>query len=66
MNMGILDQVKAMFRGRLDVNQRFELLREAISGTMSEFYVESGYLLSIYESTLADQHPYWASVHSYH
>ena len=39
MNMGILDKVKAMFRGRLDVNQRFELLREAISGTMSEFYV---------------------------
>ena len=39
MNMGILDKVKAMFRERLDVNQRFELLREAISGTMSEFYV---------------------------
>ena len=37
--MNFLSKVKTMFQGRLDVNQRFELLREAISGTMSEFHV---------------------------
>ena len=37
--MGLLEKVKSLFQGRLDVSSRFELLREAISGTMSEFYV---------------------------
>jgi serine/threonine-protein kinase len=38
--MGILDKLKTAFRsGRLDVDARFELLREAISGTMSNFYL---------------------------
>ena len=37
--MSILNKVKTMLQGRLDVHRRFELLREAISGTMSEFYV---------------------------
>ncbi len=38
--MGFLDRLKAAFvGGRLDVKRRFELLREAISGTMSKFYM---------------------------
>jgi len=37
--MSFMDKVKTMFRGRVDIAQRFILLREAISGTMSEFYV---------------------------
>ena len=38
--MGFLDQLKSLFAGdRLDVRSRFELLREAISGTMSQFYM---------------------------
>jgi len=37
--MSFIDKVKTMFRGRVDVAQRFILLREAISGTMSDFYV---------------------------
>jgi len=38
--MGFLDKVKALFAtSRLDVRARFELLREAISGTMSQFYM---------------------------
>ena len=37
--MRFLNKVKTLFQGRLDVNARFELLREAISGTMSEFYL---------------------------
>ncbi len=38
--MGVLDRLKRAFSGgRLDVRSRFELRREAISGTMSKFYV---------------------------
>ena len=38
--MGLLDKLQSMLRGdRLDVSRRFELLREAISGTMSNFYM---------------------------
>ena len=37
--MSFIEKVKRMFRGRVDLSQRFVLLREAISGTMSEFYV---------------------------
>lgn len=37
--MGILDRLTPIFgQGKLDVKDRFELLREAISGTMSKFY----------------------------
>lgn len=37
--MGLLDRIKPIFgAGKLDVKDRFELLREAISGTMSKFY----------------------------
>lgn len=40
MPMGVLDRLKRAFSGgRLDVRSRFELKREAISGTMSKFYV---------------------------
>lgn len=40
--MGVLDKLKAIFSSgskKLDVEARFELLREAISGTMSKFYM---------------------------
>ena len=39
--MGVLDRLKAFLRTekKLDVDARFELLREAISGTMSSFYM---------------------------
>ncbi|MFT5525082.1 MAG: serine/threonine protein kinase [Pirellulaceae bacterium] len=38
--MGFLDKIQSLLRrGRLDVSSRFELLREAISGTMSNFYM---------------------------
>jgi serine/threonine-protein kinase len=38
--MGLLDRLKSAFGGdRLDVKARFELLREAIYGTMSRFYM---------------------------
>ncbi len=38
--MGLLDNFKSMFRGgKADVRTRFELMREAISGTMSEFHM---------------------------
>jgi serine/threonine-protein kinase len=38
--MGLFDKIQSLFRStRLDVNERFELLREAISGTMSKFYM---------------------------
>ncbi len=38
--MGIIDKIQSMFRSdKLDVEKRFELLREAISGTMSKFYM---------------------------
>ncbi|MCA9247860.1 MAG: serine/threonine protein kinase [Planctomycetales bacterium] len=36
--MGLADKLKSMFKGKSDVFARFELLREAISGTMSKFY----------------------------
>ncbi len=38
--MGFLGKLKSAFSsGRLDVKSRYELLREAISGTMSKFYM---------------------------
>lgn len=38
--MGLFDSLKSMFNsGRINIHDRFELLREAISGTMSEFYL---------------------------
>jgi serine/threonine-protein kinase len=39
--MGFLDGLKSVFtsKKKLDVHARFELLREAISGTMSKFYM---------------------------
>lgn len=38
--MAFLDRLKSFLSGgRLDVKERFELLREAISGTMSKFYM---------------------------
>jgi len=38
--MGLLDRLKQTFSGsKLDVRSRFELQREAISGTMSKFYM---------------------------
>lgn len=39
--MGLLDSIKSFWRSsdRLDVTKRFALLREAVSGTMSNFFV---------------------------
>jgi serine/threonine-protein kinase len=38
--MGLLDNFKKLFANeKLDVSQRFEILREAITGTMSSFYL---------------------------
>lgn len=37
--MGLLDNFKTMLRGKSDVSTRFEYMREAISGTMSEFHM---------------------------
>lgn len=39
--MSLLDNFKSIFKGssRVDVAQRFEILKEAISGTMSKFYM---------------------------
>jgi serine/threonine-protein kinase len=38
--MGLLDKFKSLVgSSKLDVNERFELLREAVSGTMSKFYM---------------------------
>jgi serine/threonine protein kinase len=37
--MGVLGRLTSFFTGRLDVAARFELQREAISGTMSSFYM---------------------------
>ncbi len=38
--MGLLDRIKTtLFSSKLNVSARFELLREAISGTMSKFYM---------------------------
>jgi len=37
--MGILDRLQSMFQGdRVDIRTRFEILRKAVSGTMSKFY----------------------------
>ena len=37
--MGIGDKFRALFQGsKVEINQRFEILREAISGTMSKFH----------------------------
>lgn len=38
--MGILEKFQALFQSeKLDVEKRFELLREAVSGTMSKFFM---------------------------
>ncbi|MGE0606635.1 MAG: serine/threonine protein kinase [Pirellulales bacterium] len=38
--MGLLDKVKSLLSGnKVDLKQRYELLREAVSGTMSKFYM---------------------------
>ncbi|MDZ4819388.1 MAG: serine/threonine-protein kinase [Planctomycetota bacterium] len=37
--MGLLDGLKSLFEGKMTIASRFELLREAISGTMSSFYM---------------------------
>lgn len=39
--MGLLNNLASLFKGsgRVDIGQRFELLKEAISGTMSKFYM---------------------------
>jgi serine/threonine-protein kinase len=38
--MGIFDRLKSMLGGgKLDVRERFELVREAVHGTMSQFYM---------------------------
>ena len=38
--MGLADKFRLLLEGsKLDVNRRFELMREAISGTMSKFYM---------------------------
>src|SRR5688572_13385905 len=37
--MGLLGNIKSLFDARLDVQSRYELMREAISGTMSNFYM---------------------------
>jgi serine/threonine-protein kinase len=37
--MGLFDQLKSLLDTKLNVEQRYELLREAVSGTMSSFYM---------------------------
>jgi eukaryotic-like serine/threonine-protein kinase len=37
--MGLLGSLKSLLTSKLDVAKRFELLREAVSGTMSEFHM---------------------------
>ena len=38
--MGFVDRVRSLFgESKLDVSKRFELMREAVSGTMSKFYM---------------------------
>ena len=38
--MGLADRFRVLLEGsKLDVNRRFELMRKAISGTMSKFYM---------------------------
>ncbi|MDX1964831.1 MAG: serine/threonine-protein kinase [Pirellulales bacterium] len=36
--MGFLQAIRALFSNKVDIAQRFEIEREAISGTMSEFF----------------------------
>ena len=51
--MGMLDKLKSVFQStqKLDVEARFELLREGVSGTMSNFYMarerKSGEILGL-------------------
>jgi serine/threonine-protein kinase len=37
--MGLFDQFKSLLDSKLNVEQRYELLREAVSGTMSSFHM---------------------------
>ena len=37
--MGLLDNFKSLLQSKVNIRSRFELLREAISGTMSSFYM---------------------------
>ena len=37
--MGLLDSFKSLLRSKVNIRNRFELLEEAISGTMSSFYM---------------------------
>ncbi|MHB9064764.1 MAG: hypothetical protein ACYC4B_13310 [Pirellulaceae bacterium] len=38
--MGLFDRLHSMFQSdRVDLRERFEILRKAISGTMSKFYM---------------------------
>src|ERR1700682_4031037 len=37
--MGVLGAFKSLLRSKVNIRGRFELLREAISGTMSSFYM---------------------------
>ncbi len=37
--MGLLGNIKNLLRSKVNIRERFELLREAISGTMSSFYM---------------------------
>jgi serine/threonine protein kinase len=37
--MGLFDRFKSLLDSKLNVEQRYELLREAVSGTMSSFYM---------------------------
>ena len=37
--MGLFDQLKSMLDAKLNIEQRYELLRAAVSGTMSSFYM---------------------------
>ncbi len=37
--MGLIGNLKSLFASRVNISTRFELLREAISGTMSTFYM---------------------------
>ncbi len=37
--MGLIGSLKSLLKSRLDISKRFELLREAISGTMSSFHM---------------------------
>ena len=39
--MGVFQKLQTVFKSnrKLDIHQRFELLKEAVSGTMSNFYM---------------------------